>query len=147
MIPSQTLDEKIRVIILTAFAALIWAIASVILINYVNDLDIMGAFKSEREGSFKYNLFYTYTFAPLWEEAVYRYAPITIAKQLGKEFILPVVVGVSLMFGWGHGEHPDTVLIQGGVGLLLSYAYIKNGYSYISSVLVHSIYNISISLF
>lgn len=89
----------------------------------------------------KYQFFFSAIWAAVWEEAVFRVAPITIAKRVNPELILPVVIISSALFGWGHGSGPVSLLIQGVMGFVLSCLYIKNNYSYWSVVLLHSSWN------
>lgn len=87
----------------------------------------------------------TCVIAPLWEEAAYRYGPLTIAKALGKDFVQPTAVMVSLFFGWGHDLGISGIIYQGVFGLFLSYLFIEKGYKH--SVLLHSLWNLSCLLF
>lgn len=90
--------------------------------------------------SVAYIIFYTCIFAPIWEEAVFRYAPITIAKVIGEKAVIPVIVISSCVFGWIHHYNPESVLLQGGIGFILSYVYLRTN-SYASIVAVHALYN------
>lgn len=83
--------------------------------------------------------------SPLWEEAAYRYGPLSIAKQLGPAYIQPIAVMVSLFFGWGHNLGISGIIYQGVFGLFLSYLYIERGYK--QCVLLHSMWNLSCLLF
>lgn len=87
------------------------------------------------------NFVFACILAPLWEEAAFRYAPITIAKKFGKDYLLPVIVISSIIFGWLHGHGVYSLIFQGVMGLVLSWVYIKNNYSYWSSVALHSAWN------
>lgn len=80
-------------------------------------------------------------FAPLWEEALFRYFPLEIARH-SKNFkwiAFPVIVGSALIFGWLHGSVLN-IIFQGVSGILLGWVYLKND-SYWSSVLLHSLWN------
>jgi len=88
-------------------------------------------------------IFYSIVFAPLWEELAYRYGPIEIAKKLGKETLLPIMVMSSCIFGWGHYNNPESVLLQGSIGFILSVVYVRNGLLW--SMALHSLYNITMS--
>lgn len=91
--------------------------------------------------------FFACIFAPLWEELVFRHAPLLIAKRFskpGKSVIWPVVIISSALFGWGHGAGPISLLIQGVGGLIFSYVYLKNNYSYWSSTFLHFLWNFSL---
>lgn len=88
-----------------------------------------------------YNAFTCCILAPLWEELVYRYGPITIARNAGKQYILPTIVIVSAIFGMQHYDSPHPILFQGVMGFIFSLLYIKNNYSYWSSVTLHCMWN------
>lgn len=86
------------------------------------------------------SFFYYCISAPLWEEAVYRWAPIVLAQKIGKECVVPVVFAMSAIFGIGHGALYN-IWIQGFFGLTSSYLFIKNNNSYWSSVVLHFMQN------
>jgi len=86
-------------------------------------------------------------FAPLWEELAFRHAPILIAKEFGiRRFLLPVLIISSILFGYLHGG-PENVLIQGIYGFIFACVYVKNDFSYRSSVIIHSMWNIFVTFF
>lgn len=94
------------------------------------------------EPSRLYVFFFSCIWAPLWEEAAFRVAPIAIAKHFNRNaLMIPVVILSSVLFGWGHGMGPISLLIQGVMGLVFATVYIKNGYSYWSSVTLHFLWN------
>ena len=89
--------------------------------------------------------FFSCIFAPIWEEAVFRHAPLQIAKKLGrKSLVVPVALISSVLFGWGHGYGPVSVLLQGVGGLVLCFVYVETGYCYWASVTTHFLWNLSI---
>lgn len=94
------------------------------------------------------SFFFACILAPLWEEAAYRHAPLQLAKKFGKahgkNYIIPVVILSSALFGWGHDEGPLSILKQGAGGMVLSYVYIKTGYNYWCSVATHFLWNFSL---
>jgi membrane protease YdiL (CAAX protease family) len=80
--------------------------------------------------------------APLWEEAVYRYAPIEVCLILNEKLVIPVMIAVSLIFGFGHEEQPVNVLLQGIMGLLLVTVYLNaERLKYLKVVIVHAFWN------
>lgn len=83
---------------------------------------------------------------PLWEELAFRYIPITFAKLLGQAFILPTIFLSSLMFGFGHPGGMIALLLQGVGGFIYSILYIRNNYSYWSTVTAHAMWNITTML-
>lgn len=77
----------------------------------------------------------------IWEELLYRYGPIKIAKSFNKpEIIWPVILMSSAMFGWGHLDGHQGVFIQGIIGILLSFIYLKTNQIWLC-MLIHAIYN------
>ena len=80
-------------------------------------------------------------FAPLFEEMLFRVVPITIAKNLGRHYIFPVILGSSILFGYAHGINSISLMFQGVGGFILSILYIKNGFCYFSVVLLHFMWN------
>lgn len=84
-------------------------------------------------------------FAPLWEEAVWRYAPIEILRNLTdfEKIKWPFIIGSGLLFGYWH-YGPASVPIQGVAGMVFAWVYIENKFSYLSSVIVHSLWNFSL---
>lgn len=84
-------------------------------------------------------------FAPLFEEIVFRLVPLQIARIFNKGRItLLVILFSSLLFGYGHALGVWAIPIQGIGGLLFCYVYLKNGYSYSSSVIMHFLINFSL---
>jgi len=116
----------------------------VVCLLYVNALEPFLGWLGE-EGNLRYEVFFTWLFAPIWEEVLYRYFPLFIARKLGKEYIFPAVVVSAILFGWGHegGSH-EGVLLQGMLGLVFSWAYIKTGYKLYVPILIHILYNVLI---
>jgi membrane protease YdiL (CAAX protease family) len=139
---SKSLSEKIAIFISAYILCILWAF----LFDF--SIKIMG-YPYEIEGghyeSYIHFVFYSFIFAPLWEELAFRYAPLEIAKKLGKDTILPMMILSSAIFGWGHYNNPESVLLQGMLGFIFSYVYLKNGLLW--SMLLHSIYNISVTFF
>jgi len=84
--------------------------------------------------------------APLFEEAVYR-LPLSAARNIPfKGMVQYCAIISSVLFGLEHWGGNWTVPMQGVLGLLFCWVYIKNGYSYLSSVLMHSLINLYIFL-
>lgn len=88
---------------------------------------------------FIYSTFFSCIFAPIWEEAAFRYAPIKIAQNAGNQYVMPVIVISSCTFGWGHGDCIEGVFLQGGLGFIFSFVYLQGGYK--ASLIVHILYN------
>ena len=165
--PTQTTSGKVANI-LAAFAInilwviLIFAVFVVIMPRWVNPIH----FRVPKTFPSADDIFFTVLMAPLWEELAFRYVPYRIAqwfellmrkidyllldkKLLSKHLpvtanfalMIPIMVCATLIFGWGHGNGTISLLIQGVGGLLLSIVYIKNNYSYWSSVTLHAMWN------
>lgn len=108
---------------------------------YANFIDLLYALLGT--GSAAYEWFFLLIVAPVWEELLYRYFPLHIAKKLGNEYIVPTIIASSILFGWGHegGTH-EGVLLQGVLGVIFSIAYIKSGYKIYVPILIHFLYNL-----
>jgi membrane protease YdiL (CAAX protease family) len=134
--------KKIKNIIFGYVLSLIWILFISYLYIILGHQEIVE--ESTLTDSFYYFIFIACVWAPLWEEALYRYGPITIAKNIGNQYVIPIVIMSSCLFGWAHGESHEGVLVQGVLGLILSMVYIRNNYSYLSSVILHSLYNLTV---
>lgn len=134
-------------IILAAFAiAILWLAIALTSLKKMVTYDYFGSMSFTVVCDF----FFACIFAPLWEELAFRHAPMLIAKHFNKaskkvNLTWPVVIISSVIFGWGHGQGPISLLIQGVGGLLFSWVYLKNNYSYWSSVALHCLWNISLT--
>jgi len=87
--------------------------------------------------------FFAVIFAPIWEEAVFRYAPLKIIGSVNQSLTWPIVVITSIVFGLLHGG-VNNILIQGFGGFVLAYVFIKNGWDYKWSVAYHALWNLSV---
>lgn len=138
--PEKTIGGKLRNIVLGFLACLIWSLFVTTLLRntYFFPNQIFGS-------PSPYYLFLTACIvAPLWEELVFRYAPITLVKKFGRGAILSAVAISSFVFALGHTRSPHPILIEGVSGFFLSCVYIKNDYSYWSSVTVHFMWNLMV---
>lgn len=79
--------------------------------------------------------------APFIEEALYRWAPLTIAERLDKSIVVPVAIGSSIIFGLHHGFNYYSVLSQGVMGLLAAGIFIRTK-SYLACVAFHMMWNV-----
>lgn len=96
-------------------------------------------------------LFSSCILAPVLEELTFRAIPfqamrlaegkMTEANYLKLTWI--VVAFTSIVFGLAHGNGFYSVLVQGVVGAGFAYVYLKNGYSYISAVITHALWNLA----
>jgi membrane protease YdiL (CAAX protease family) len=128
---ANSLGSKIKNIITGFGIYLIWVTLISGIFKYLYSLPTPAAL----------NVFMACIVAPLWEELVFRVAPLQIAKGFGEKYLIPVIIISSAIFGWGHGEGTYSILIQGVLGAVLSWVYIKNNYSYWSVVAVHAMWN------
>lgn len=125
--PAKSKEQKVS-LALSAFAiCVLWVFSIVGFLNLISDFPVIATF------------FFACIFAPLWEELAFRVAPIWIARLFGEKFIIPVVIISSLLFGWGHGNGPVSLLIQGAMGFVFSALYLKTNYWY--AVALHSAWN------
>lgn len=79
--------------------------------------------------------------APLVEEAIFRYLPITVIflRTSDTKIIWAVVIFCSVLFGRTHGS-TYCILLQGVGGLVLSAAFLQEGY--FAAVIAHSLVNV-----
>lgn len=149
--PEKSFFGKIRNIGFVFALNLIWLSIIAAFLNYINPSELYSYVNSVKIstslsptviGMF----FFMCIWAPIWEEAAFRYAPITIAKNFGSQFLIPVIIISSVLFGWGHGHGPLSLLIQGIMGFIFSLLYIKNNFSYWSSVTAHFLWNFSLAV-
>lgn len=80
--------------------------------------------------------------APLWEEAVFRLVPLLLVQRITKNKIalIVVVLASSILFGWVHGSIYN-IPLQGLIGLLLCWLFLRNNNSYLSCFAMHGIRN------
>lgn len=135
---SHTFADKIKNVVVAYVIMVIWVFSIVAFLQYL--IDPTTQFRPQPP--LKFTFFMSCIFAPAWEELLFRYVPVKIAKGFDPKFLLPVVILSSAIFGWGHGAGPVSLLIQGVMGFILACVYLKNG-SLIYSIILHSAWNIS----
>lgn len=115
-------------------------------------LQVYSAFPAVLSVSPAMTFFMSCVFAPIWEEARYRWGPLKIANALEFLYVgrrgfgslttsmclLPTIVLFSIEFGLAHGGVMN-ILFQGVSGLLLSWVYVKSGYRV--AVITHGLWN------
>jgi hypothetical protein len=161
--PTETVSGKIGNVIAAFSLNVIWIIFIVAVLSAVMPwMKPLGFAMPKRMPTPNY-IFFTIIMAPLWEELAFRVAPYKIARWfeslmskvdqiLYKEravkygtakftLMLQVILMAIIIFGWGHGNGTISLLVQGMGGLFLSIVYIKNNYSYWSSVALHAMWN------
>lgn len=133
--------EKIKNIIFVLALAIAWVFNISKLLSYINQDYLLGS------------LFYSCLCAPLFEELIFRHIPFQTLNLIPfkseadqTKMIMLVTMMSSFIFGWLHGNGWNSVLIQGFLGLGFCYIYLKNGYSYWSSVLAHLLWNLGVIL-
>jgi len=91
--------------------------------------------------------------APLIEEHLFRCLPLVFLLWLPiaegrrrRRLVLEGVLFSSILFGLMHGS-PWNVALQGVLGIVLCWVYLKNNLSRWSPIVVHSLYNIAAILF
>lgn len=142
----QQLSGKITNIILCWGAITLWLIISKWALSFVPypifhlNVSYIGRFDGN-------DFAYSCIFAPLIEEVMFRAAPIEILRRTGllKQIGIPVILFISIVFGLMHGD-ASRVFVQGICGLALSWLYIKNGFSYASTVTVHFLWNFTLTI-
>jgi len=133
------------IVIFAAFSvSILWLFLIIKGLKAVTSFSPYGGYSLTPIGIF----FFSCIFAPLWEELAFRHAPLLIAKRFskpGRDVTWPIIIISSVIFGWGHGSGPISLLIQGVGGLLFSWVYLKNNYSYWSSTFLHFLWNFSLT--
>jgi membrane protease YdiL (CAAX protease family) len=94
-------------------------------------------------------LLYACVFAPIFEEVIFRWLPITLFalainnRTNYKKLYWYVAAIISIVFAVAHYGY-FSIFIQGILGMGLCYLYYKNRYGYISAVICHALWNISL---
>lgn len=87
------------------------------------------------------NVFYYLIIPPIFEEFLFRKYPLDIVKSYKKyDLLIPTIIFTSIIFGLMHGD-ATKILLQGVGGFFLACLYVKNGFSWWSSALVHFLWN------
>jgi membrane protease YdiL (CAAX protease family) len=139
---SPTLLAKLKNVLLGFIVLFVWMLAVNHFLNFLYPATVPPIDSSDAPPPFLWELFFTIIWPPIWEELVFRHAPGLIVKRLDSKFILPVMIISSFIFANGHSSGTQlNVLRQGVMGMILFYVYLKNGYSYWSSLLLHISWN------
>ena len=131
--------NKLKYVTIGFILAVCWAsISSIVLVHFgYNDIPRE---VPEETIPFFFFFFIACIWAPIWEEMTYRWAPIEIAKRQAPNILYPVIILSSAYFGWGHGECQEGVFIQGVLGLIFSWVYLKTN-NILYNMLLHMAYN------
>lgn len=135
--------KEVKGIFVGLFLSLLWMLIATNLLIYLSGgvlITTLPSFPPER-----YVLFFSLIWAPIWEEMVFRWAPIQLALRTNEKYLGPIIILASAAFGIAHGFPQEGVLIQGILGLILSgvYRYTEKIWC---SIVTHSLYNLSIFL-
>lgn len=147
----MTLKDKIFNIVAGYGAMILWVSVVIGIFKGLYNLNTLSdLFQSQfnpfySQPSIWFTIFMSCIWAPLWEETIFRYAPLQLIRGSQIDPV-PVVLLSSALFGWLHGG-AGNVMIQGVYGLIFSWVYIKNEYSLVSSMTLHSLWNASVMLF
>lgn len=131
----MTLKDKAKTIIIGYCVMLIWTMFFTSFITVVKSAQFMF-----NQPTALYMFVRTCIMAPLAEELIFRKGVLDIFKD--SKHIIPVVILSSVVFGMLH-NNAYNLWIQGVFGLIFSWVYIKNGYCYWSSVILHSMWNLT----
>lgn len=147
--------ERIGTITAGYFVTVLATIGAVKFYSWLFELDqsssgfgftIFDQFFAPYKHLFAIQFFFGCIIAPLIEEILFRHLPLQVIRATKKEELLvPTILFTSVVFGLMH-EGAASIPIQGVFGLIASIVYLKNGYSYISSVALHAIWNTSLLL-
>jgi membrane protease YdiL (CAAX protease family) len=142
--PTTKFPDKVKNIFISYIIIFVWVFLISHLLNFLDPPPIFTDEETPSIPSHIYILsqfFFLVISAPLWEELAFRHAPALLAKALGKGFLFPIMIISSMLFGWGHNNGPESLMLQGCMGFVFFCLYIKNGYSYWSSVVLHALWN------
>lgn len=132
---ATTVSQKAKNIGIGFIVLLAWSFIVTYLFGFMGSFGDI--FKKQNIPTF----FFACIVAPLWEELYYRYVPIQISKAFGHKFLMPILIFSAVNFGFGHGNELFHLFMQGVMGMIFSWVYLKNKYSYWSSVILHCLWN------
>lgn len=84
---------------------------------------------------------YGVIFAAIWESIVFIWAPYKILTAINKDIVFPGMVMACAVFGLMHGHGTTSLLMQGLMGGVFVWVYIRNGYSLTSAIILHAAWN------
>jgi hypothetical protein len=130
--------SRLYIFVLAFISYFIYALGVLMLMGYALDMRIV-----YREEVFtKLDVITNCVLAPLWEEAMYRWAPLIIAYKINKEIVWPTAIFMTLTFGWAHGYGMHGIYFQGMMGLFCSFVFIKCGMQFRWALAFHILWNI-----
>ena len=103
---------------------------------------------STSEGKFDKSFIYACVFAPIFEEIIFRWIPITfLMLMMGKKFEnvkWHIAALLAIVFGAAHYGY-FSIYIQGVFGFFVTYVYYNNRkYMYLSGVIMHMAWNFTL---
>lgn len=134
--PTTSFIDKLKNIALTFFVLVIWVYFITTLLAFMG----LPIYSYPQEHTL-FDIFSACIFAPVFEELTFRWAPIEIAKILGEQSLMPIILISSVIFGLGHGNGIFSLLVQGVMGFMFCVLYIKNNYSIWTTMLLHAMWN------
>ncbi len=140
--PETSILGKIKNIIFGATLYITWATLILLIYKtYIPEFkDIKLQFSWFSEPSQIYMFISSCILAPFMEELYFR-TPMLFLKRMNIEkIILYYVIFSSAIFGYMH-KGAWSIPVQGVAGILFCYVYLKNNYSYLSSVICHFLVN------
>lgn len=138
--PETTLFGKFKNIIIGTSVYIVWA--TLVLLGYnmfIPDFGVNNSSFSHPHSSI-YIFFSSCILTPLFEELFFR-TPLGLLKKLDVQYTLYYIILSSVFFGYLHPLGLYSIPIQGFLGVLFCYVYLKNGYSYLSVVFMHFLIN------
>jgi len=143
--PSKTWHEKV----INILAAYTFCLLFISIVNYfygwLYATEQIPFFFKQYKHEWWIDFFGACIIAPLAEEILFRHLPMQILKNIKgyKKFLLPCMLFTSAVFGYMH-QGAVSIPIQGVTGFVLCVVYLKNGYSYTSSVVLHFLWNFTL---
>lgn len=137
--PETSTLGKIKTSVFGAVVYILWAAFIIFLYkSFIPEYRMPGfnPFQESREHLFIASCIY----APFFEELVFRSWLGWFKSDQYTKYTLYLVLLSSLFFGYAHNG-AWSIPIQGVGGIIFSYVYLKNGYSYLSAVFTHFLIN------
>lgn len=144
--PASGFSEKAKNVAIAFVLNLIWIQVVMLFGQWLYGADInygiSTIFQFDFERNLRLEIFSACIFAPIVEEAIFRFAPMRISDALGRDFFLPIAIISQVIFGAMHGNGwMFNILIQGVGGCLMLWAYCRNGRCLWSSMALHCMWN------
>ncbi|KKT82426.1 MAG: hypothetical protein A3B99_00195 [Candidatus Yanofskybacteria bacterium RIFCSPHIGHO2_02_FULL_44_12b] len=140
MTKSEDVLWRIRIGVKYGFFYLLWALLVAIVMDFTGLTPPGPATKADLSPAF---FFIAVVFAPLMEELIFRFFPITLVRFVTKNKLVLwlTILSVSIIFGYLHG-YWQNIFIQGFAGIMFSRAFLAGGL--LCSFSAHSFVNLTI---